>query len=82
MTASIFNRFMKVAGVVCIATAFVSSALVIRGLVVGQVPLVTNSAETTFVLAENPTGFWIMEGIYASGALILFALGAFGLRTK
>ena len=82
MTARMFNRFMKVAGVGCIATAFVSAALAIWGLVVGQVPLATKSVEVTFVLAENPTGFWIMEGIYAGGAVILFALGVFGLRTK
>ena len=82
MTVSNFSLFMKVAGIACIATAFVSAALAIRGLVVGEVPLVTKSAEVSFVLAENPTGFWTMVGIYASGCVILAALGIFGLRTK
>ncbi len=82
MTASNSSLLMKVAGVVCIATAFVSAYLAIRGLVVGQVSLVTKSAEVSFVLAENPTGFWTMVGIYASGCVVLAALGIFGLRTK
>jgi hypothetical protein len=73
---------MKVAGVVCIATAFVSAALAVRALVVGQVSLITKSAAVSFVLAENPTGFWTMVGIYASGCVILAALGIYGLRTK
>jgi hypothetical protein len=82
MTASNFSLFMKLAGIVCIATALVSAALAIRGLVVGQISIVTKSAEVTFVVAENPTGFWTMVGIYASGCVILAALGILGLRTK
>jgi hypothetical protein len=80
MTARLYNILQKAAGVVCLATAAFSGGMAVMGLIDGQVSLITKSAAVVFAAGTNPTGFWIMEAIYAVGSIFLLALGIFAFR--